>query len=208
MSVLIFLDQADGHIRKSSLEAACYGAKVAEQLGVSAEGITVGTITDDLPALGQYGLKKVYTLNQSQLNNLDAQVYTQLIADLAIATQANVIIFSNNLTGKAVAPRLSVRLKAGLVAGAVACPDTTSDFTVKKNVFSGKAFAHVSINTATKIITLNPNSFSITTGDGVAEVVEFAASHAQPKVEVTAVNKVVGEVPLTEAEIVVSCGRG
>lgn len=208
MSVLIFLDQADGHIRKSSLEAACYGAKLAEQLGVTAEGVTVGTITDDLAALGQYGLKKVHTLNQSQLNNLDAQVYTQVIADLATATQASVIIFSNNLTGKAVAPRLSVRLKAGLVAGAVALPDTTSGFTVRKNVFSGKAFAHVSINTPTKIISLNPNSFSITTSDRVAEVVEFAANPAQAKVEVTAVNKVVGEVPLTEAEIVVSGGRG
>ena len=208
MSVLIFLDHADGQIRKSSLEAACYGAKIAEQLGVPAEGVTIGTISDDLGALGQYGLKKIHTLNQSQLNNLDAQVYTQLIADLATATQANVIVFSNNLTGKAVAPRLSVRLKAGLVSGAVALPDTSSGFTVKKNVFSGKAFAYVSINTPIKIITLNPNSFSITTQEGIAEVVEFTANPPQPKVEVTAVNKVVGEVPLTEAEIVVSGGRG
>jgi electron transfer flavoprotein alpha subunit len=208
MSVLIFLDQADGQVRKPALEAASYGVKLAEQLGVSAEGVVVGTPGDDLAALGQYGLKKIHTVNNPALDHLDAQVYTKLIADLAASVQATVIVFSHNLTGKAVAPRLSARLKAGLVAGAVALPDLANGFTVKKNVFSGKAFAHVSIATPVKIISLNPNSYSISTTGGVAEVVEFKADLQPAKVEVTDVNKVVGEIPLTEAEIVVSGGRG
>ncbi|MES2893019.1 MAG: electron transfer flavoprotein subunit alpha/FixB family protein [Bacteroidota bacterium] len=208
MSVLVFLDQADGQIRKSSLEAASYGAALAEKLGVPAEGVTVGTVANDLGSLGQYGLKKIHTINNPALDNLDAQVYTKVLAELATTTGATVLVFSNNLTGKAVAPRLSVRLKAGLVAGAVALPETSAGFTVKKNVFSGKAFAHVSITTRIKIISLNPNSFPIVSKEGVAEVVNFAATIDQSKVEVTSVNKVVGEVPLTEAEIVVSGGRG
>ena len=208
MSVLVFLDQADGQIRKTSFEAACYGAKVAEQLGVAAEAIVLGSITDDLTILGQYGIKKVHTVKNAALDQLDAQVYAKVIADAATASGATVIVFSNNLSGKAVAPRLSVRLKAGLVSGAIALPDTSNGFIVKKNVFSGKAFAHVSINTPVKIISLNPNSYSISTTDGVAEVAEFAATVEPGKVQVTAVNKVVGEVPLTEAEIVISGGRG
>jgi electron transfer flavoprotein alpha subunit len=208
MSVLIFLDQADGHIRKSSFEAACYGAKVAEQLGVAAEAIVLGTVTDDLPSLGKYGVKKVYTVSNSLLDQLDAQVFTKVIADVSAASGATVIIFSNNLSGKSIAPRLSVRLKAGLVSGAIALPETSNGFVVKKNVFSGKAFANMSINTPIKIISLNSNSYPITSSEGVAEVAAFVANIDVAKVQVTAVNKIVGEVPLTEAEIVVSGGRG
>ena len=208
MSILIFLDQADGHIKKASLEAASYGAAIAQQTGTTAEAIVLGTVTEDLAALGQYGLSKVHTVSNATLNQLDAQVYAKVIAEAAAASGATVIVFSNNLTGKAVAPRLSVRLKAGLVTGAVALPDTSNGFIVKKNVFSGKAFANVSINTAIKIISLNTNAYSITTTEAVATVAEFATSVDSPKVQVTATNKVAGEVPLTEADIVISGGRG
>ncbi len=208
MSVLVFLDQADGHIKKSSFEAANYAAKVAEQLGTTAEAIVLGTVSDDLSSLGKYGVKKVYTVSDASLNNLDAQVYTKVIAQAVEAAAADVIVFSNNTAGKAVAPRLSVKLKAGLVSGAIALPDTSNGFTVKKTVFSGKAFANITVSTAKKIIALNPNSFSIVAGDGAAEVVALSATVDAAKVEVASVNKVVGEVPLSEAEIVVSGGRG
>jgi electron transfer flavoprotein alpha subunit len=206
--VLVFLDQADGHIKKSSLEAASYAAKIASMLNTVAEGLVLGNVNDDLPALGKYGLKKIHTVKNDALNAMDAQVFTKVIADAAKSMDAKVIIFSNNFNGKAIAPRLSVRLKAGLVSGATALPDLSNGFVVKKNVFSGKAFANVSINTDIKIISLNPNSYSIVTTDGTAEVSEFAATVDAAKLQVTATNKVVGEVPLSEAEIVVSGGRG
>ena len=208
MSVLVFIDQSEGHIKKSSFEAASYAAQVAEKTGTTAEAIVLGVVNDDLAALGNYGIKKVHTVADASLNNLDAQVFAKVIAQAAEATGADVIVFSNNTAGKAIAPRLSVRLKAGLVSGAVALPDTSNGFTVKKSVFSGKAFAHISVSSAKKIIALNPNSFSVTTPGGTAEVVPFAATVDAPKVAVTAVNKVTGEVPLSEADIVVSGGRG
>ena len=208
MSVLIFLDQADGHIKKSSFEAASYGAAIAKQTNTTAEAIVLGTVNDDLSSLGQYGITKVHTVKNEALNNVDAQVFTQIIAEAATAIGATVIVFSNNFNGKAIAPRLSVRLKAGLVSGAVTLPETSNGFIVKKNVFSGKAFANVDINTAIKIISLNPNSFSITPTKGTAEVAEFVATPNAAKIQVTNTNKVVGEVPLSEAEIVVSGGRG
>ena len=208
MSVLVFLDQADGHIKKSSFEAASYASKIAAQTGTTAEAIVFGTVSDDLAAIGNYGIKKVHTVQDASLNNLDAQVYTNILAQAATAIGADVIVFSNNTSGKAVAPRLSVKLKAGLVSGAIALPDTSNGFTVKKTVFSGKAFANITVNTAIKIISLNPNSFSVVTTGDTAEVSAYSATISPAKVTVVSVNKVVGEVPLSEAEIVVSGGRG
>ena len=208
MSVLIFIDTAEGHVKKSSLEAMTYGAKVAEQLGTTAEAVVLGTVNDDLSALGKYGVKKIHHVAADALNHFDAQVFTKAIAEVATATGAKVIVFSNNISGKAIAPRLSVRLKAGLVSGAVALPDTSNGFVVKKNVFSGKAFANVAVNTEVKIIALNPNAYQTIAGEGTAEVVSASTTATAGKVKVTAVNKASGEVPLTEAEIVVSAGRG
>jgi len=208
MSVLIFVDQSEGHIKKASFEALTYGVKVAEQLGTTAEALVLGSVSDDLASLGKYGVKKVHQVNNASLNQLDAQVYAKVIAEAATQSGANVVVFSHNQTGKAVAARVAVRLKAGLVAGACALPDTGNGFVVRKTVFSGKAFANVSITSAVKVISLNPNSYTTIASEGTAEVNQLSIAVDTPKVKVTAVNKVSGEVPLTEAEIVVSGGRG
>jgi electron transfer flavoprotein alpha subunit len=208
MSVLIFLDQTDGHIRKSSFEAACYGNKIAAQLGVPAETLLIGTVSDDLTSLGQYGINTVHTISENSLTQADVQVYTQVISELAKNINATVVVLSNNMLGKAIAPSLSVFLKAGLVSGAIDLPDTSNGFVVKKNVFGGKAFAQVAINTAIKIITLNPNSFPITKIDATANVKPFVMSIAPARVKVISTKKLEGEVSLSEAEIVISGGRG
>ena len=169
MSVLVFLDQSEGHIKKNSLEAASYAAKVSEMLNTTAEGIVFGTVKTDLAALGKYGLTKIHYQKDESLDNFDDQVYAYIIAEAVKSTGATVIIFSNNFNGKAIAPRLAVRLKAGLVSGAVALPQINNGFVVKKNVFSGKASANVSIKSDIKIISLNANAYKITEGEGAAE---------------------------------------
>lgn len=208
MSVLIYIDTAEGHVKKASLEALTYGSKIAEQTGTGAEGIVIGPVIEDLADLGKYGVKKIHHVNNASFNNLDAQVFTKLIADVAQSSGATIIVFSNNVSGKAIAPRLSVRLKAGLVSGAVALPETSNGFVVKKNVFSGKAYANVQVSTAIKIVSLNPNAYQVKAGEGKAEIVNVAAQVEPSKIKVTGVEKASGEVPLTEAEIVVSAGRG
>jgi electron transfer flavoprotein alpha subunit len=208
MSVLIYIDHADGHVKKTSLEAISYGVSIAAQLNVPAEGILLGTISDDPASLGKYGLKQIHHVAHAQLNTLDAKVATKIIADAVSKTGAAVVVFSNNLSGKAIAPRLSARLKAGLVAGAIALPETNNGFTVKKNVFSGKAFATISVSTPVKIITVNPNAFQVKETGGTAAVEPLNTAIDSPSVKVTAVNKVKGEIPLSEAERVVSGGRG
>jgi electron transfer flavoprotein alpha subunit len=206
--VLIFIDQSEGQIKRSSLEAASYGAKIAEQSGTTAEAVLLGNVKEEVASLGNYGIKKVHIAKNASLDHFDAQVYTKIVADLAIAMGADIIVVPNNFNGKAIAPRLSVRLKAGLVSGAIALPDTTNGFVVKKNVFSGKAIAHVAIKTAIKIIALNPNAYPITSGSATAEIVDLTAIAEAPTTEVMATNKVIGEIPLSEATLVVSGGRG
>jgi electron transfer flavoprotein alpha subunit len=206
--VLIFADQTEGQFKKTALEALSYGAKVAELAGTTAEALVLGNVTDDLAALGKYGVKKVHQVASDVLNTFDAQVYTKVIAEAVKATGANILILSHNNTGRAIAARLSARLKAGLAPAAVSLPDTTNGFVVKKVVFSGKAFANVSINTDIKIISLNMNAYKIAAGEGTAEVSPLNVTVDTPKVKVTATNKVTGEIPLTEATRVVSAGRG
>ena len=173
MSVLIFIDSSEGHVKKASLEAISYGAAIAKQLNTTAEGVVLGSATDDLAALGKYGVKKIHQVNNDLLDHVDSQVYTSVIAQVAESTGAKVIVFSNNVDGKAVAPRLSARLKAALVSGAVALPDASKGFVVRKTVFSGKAFANISLNTDIKII-----AFSITNSRREEERALEAGAHA------------------------------
>ena len=208
MSVLIFVDHIDGHIKKASHEALSYGAKIAEQTGTTAEAVLLGTVNEDLAALGQHGIKKVHQVQNENLKQFDSQVYTKLIAQVAEQTGAKVIVFSNNSSGKSLAPRVAVRLKAGLAAGATALPDTSNGFSVRKNVFSGKAFATVSITSDIKVISLNVNAYTITQAEGTAEVVAFNASVDTPKLKTIDTSKTSGKVSLTEADVVVSSGRG
>ncbi|MDQ3683190.1 MAG: electron transfer flavoprotein subunit alpha/FixB family protein [Bacteroidota bacterium] len=208
MSVLIFIDHIDGHIKKASLEAASYGAKIAEQTGDIAEALVLGSVNQNLTTLGKNGIKKIHQVQNDNLKQIDAQVYAKVIEQVAQQTGAKIIVFSNNSTGKAIAPRLAVRLKAGLVVGAVSLPDTTNGFVVRKNVFSGKAFANMAINSDIKIISLNPNAFTIVDKEGVAEVLQFNATVDTPMIKVTGSTKTSGKVALTEADVVVSAGRG
>lgn len=209
--VLIFADQSEGQIKKQAYEAISYGAQLAETLGTTAEALVLGTIknaSEALAALGKYGASKVHHATDAGFNHFDAQVYTAAIADAVTASGADVVIFSHTTTGKAVAPRLSARLKAGLAAGAVGLPDTSNGFVVKKSVFSGKAFAQVGIQTAVKIISLNPNAFGVKLKEGTADIVAIDLKPMAGKVTVKEVNKVKGTVPLSEAELVISGGRG
>jgi electron transfer flavoprotein alpha subunit len=208
MPVLILIDHADGQIKKASYEALTYGADIAKQLGTTAEGLLLGTVTDNIAALGKYGVATINQVNNEALNTMDALVYAKAIAEAVTAVGATVLVLSHGQTGKAVAGMVAAKLKAGVVTGAVALPDTSNGFVVKKAVFSGKAFANVAITSAVKIISLSPNSYKTVAGDGVAAVNQLSINVASSTIKITSVNKVKGEVPLTEAEIVVSGGRG
>ncbi|MGB1205175.1 MAG: electron transfer flavoprotein subunit alpha/FixB family protein [Chitinophagales bacterium] len=213
MSVLVYIDHANGSVKKSSLEALSYAKAVADQLGgKDVVGVALGDINNaTLADLGNYGATKVLHASDSLFNSFDATAYTKVLAEAAQGVGAEVVVLLHNSTGKSIAPRLSVRLKAGLVAGAIELPNLSSGFVVRKSVFSGKGFANYSIDTATKIISVNPNAFAISkNGGGNANVEAFSSSvsAADFKVKVLGRSEESDTIPLPEAELVVSAGRG
>ncbi|MCW3086094.1 MAG: electron transfer flavoprotein subunit alpha/FixB family protein [Bacteroidetes bacterium] len=209
MSVLIYTEIAKGKVKKSSLEAINYGSRIAAQLNTTATAVIAGDA--DLTDLGKAGAKKVLKLKNDKLANLDGMYLTAAIEQAVKSEDAKIIIFSHDFTGKEIAPRLAAKLKAGIVAGAVDNPVISGDaFSVKKNVFSGKATAMYSINSAVKIISLLPNSFPVALTDGTAEAVDFPVNldAVNSPVKVKEVKKVTTELNLPDAELVVSAGRG
>ena len=206
--VLIYIDQDDQEIKKASFEAISYGAALAKQLGISAEAILLGTVKNNVSELGKYGASKVHQINNTALNNFDASVHANVVAAAAKTLGATVLVFAHNINGRAIAPAVAVKLSAGIVTGACALPNTEAGFVVTKTVFSGKAFASIQIDTPVKVISINQNSFGVVAGDGTATVQNIDTAVPTSKIKITATDKIKGEVPLTEANLVVSGGRG
>jgi electron transfer flavoprotein alpha subunit len=211
MSVLVFLENWDGKFKKLSFELVSYASKVAEMSGAQAVAVSIGNVEEsELTKLATYGASKIISIENALLKSLDDQAYTSLIAEVAKKINADVLVLSNNNTGKAIAPRLSVRLKAGIASGVSKLPVSTSPFVVYKKVYSGKAFANVEIKTAIKILTLAQNTFELIESP---KPVVIEKSNIQPeasliKTKVTDVQKQTGKILLTDADIVVSGGRG
>ncbi len=211
MSILVLAENAQGSFKKKTFEAVQYAAELAQKMGTTVTAVALGNVNDTaMQELGQYGATKVLHVADARLDNLNARAYTKALATAAEKEGAKVIVCLHDVTGKAVAPRLSARLKAGMVAGAVSQPDTSNGFIVKKTVFSGKAFAFVNITTDVKIINLMPNTFAVKKGEGSAAVekLDVAFDDKDFGITVKEVSKVTGAVPLSEAELVVSGGRG
>jgi len=206
--VLVYIDQADQQIKKASLEALSYGAAIAKQLGCATEAIIAGTVKDNLTELGNFGAQKVHQLKNEALNSLDVKVHSTMIAEAAKKLNATVVVFAHNINGKAIAPAVAVRLNAGIVTGACSLPTTQNGFKVTKTVFSGKAFASIKIETPVKVIAINQNSFGIEKYDQAASVEEMSVAIPAASIKITKVEKIEGEIPLTEANLVVSGGRG
>jgi len=202
MNILVYINAESG-VAKSALEVVTYAKKIGGTVTVVGSGKADEAA---LASLGEYGAEKVLVDHNAFSD--DAQQITRLVAKAAEQTGAELIIFSHDLTAKAVAPRLSVRLKAGYVSGAVAIPDTSNGFVCKVNVFSGKAFGFVSVKSAKKIISLLPNSIQPEKTGSACAVEAFDGSVGAAAIKVIETKKPEGEIPLPEAEIVVSAGRG
>ena len=211
MSVLVYTENWEGKFKKLSYELVSYAAGVAKMTGSSVTAVTLGKVEEsELKKLGDYGAGRVIHITGSQLDILDNQVYTSVLAEVALQENASVVVIANNNTGKAIAPRLSVRLKAGLGSGVSKLPLSLEPFTVYKRAYSGNAFAHLVIETETKILTLAQNSFDLveTENNAVIENREMTVDSSLLKTTVRDVHKQSGKMLLTDADIVVSGGRG
>ena len=210
MSVLVFAENWDGKFKKSSFELLSYATKVAELLNTSAIALSIGKVDKiELEQLGKYGVSKIINVTNDLLTTLDNKVYTDIIADISLKEKSTVIILSNNNTGKALAPRLSIHLKAGLGSGVSKLPLSIDPFTIYKKVFSGNAFAKVVLKSEIKILTLAQNSFELIEKNSGASVDQLSIDLPSGiQTQVKEVHKQSGKVLLTDADIVVSGGRG
>lgn len=212
MSVLVFVDHTQGSFKKKAFETVNYAAETAKRIGGGeVVAAVLGTVSnDELNLLGQYGATKVLHLNDSRFDNFNARAYSKAITAAAQQAGAKVVVVSYNVSGKAVGGMVAAQLKAGLVSGAIDYPQTDNGFVVKKTVFSGKAFAFVKVNSDVKVISLVPNTFKVNKIEGTAAIETFTANVSDADFGVKKVSEdvVKGEIPLSEAELVVSGGRG
>ena len=199
MSTIVFIDTRGNKIPKAAQEAVSYASQLA---GGPVTAVTFGD-GQGLESLGNQGAGKVIVARG--VNVLDSQQLTKLVADVAAKEGATTIVCVNDATGKAVAPRLAAKLKAGHVAGALGLPEGNK---FKRNVFSGKAKAWMEVTSAMRVISLMPNSVAIAMGDASAPVEDYSGDLGPARITVKELRKAGTGIPLPEAELVVSAGRG
>jgi len=203
--VLVYTNSPEGKLKKSAFEAVTYGYKAAQSLDTEVVALTIGN-TDNAGILGQYGAAKV--LNIAGAENFDSGTYAAIIANAAQQVGANIVVMPDDSTGKALLGRVAVRMDAGVVSGVKTLPDTSAGFVVKKNVFSGKAIVDYNITSDKKVLSIAGNTFppEVVGSDVAVETpsIDIPAS----RVRIKEVSTVKGTVPLPEAELVVSAGRG
>ena len=207
MSVLVFVEAIKGSFKKSSLEVVSYGRKIADSMGAECIALVLGA-AENAGQLGAYGAHKVMNVSHPNLAHFDSQLYTQVISDAVAQLGSEVVVLSHSANGKSLVGRLSIRLKAGSVSGATSLPDTSDGFKVTKGVFSSKGFAAFNINSPIKIISLMGNSHGAEELGEAVSVENFDIEVPVSKLKVTEVEVSEGVVPLPEAELVVSAGRG
>jgi electron transfer flavoprotein alpha subunit len=211
MSVLVFIENWDGKFKKLSYELVSYASGIAKMMQTTVTALSIGNVEqEELNKLDNYGANKVIEVKDDKLNHLVNSAFSSIIAQVAEKEEAQVVVLSNNFSGKALAPRVSVKLKAGLVAGVNALPASLDPFIVQKKAFTGKAVANVKVNSQKKVLTLSQNSYEIAEVGNEASVETFTPSLSENdfRTEVKDVTKVSGKVLLTDAETVISGGRG
>lgn len=211
MSVLVLLENSQGSFKKKSFELIQYASEIAKNTGANVTALVLGTATNEsLSQLGAYGAQKILHVSDVKLDSFAARPYCKALLAAIAKENAQIIIASHDVVGRSVAPQVAAKLNAGIATGVISYPDTTNGFVVKRNVFSGKAFTFVNINTPIKVLTLLANSFAVIKGDGVAtvEVFEVPFDSNDFVIQVTQTNKVAGTISLADAELVVSGGRG
>ena len=212
MSVLVYVEHAEGKFKKSTFEVVSYAKAIAQQLNTNLVALAIGNLSaEQLSNLGTFGAQKVLHVNDAQLGTFNAQAYTSILSDAAQKEGATVVVLANSFSGKGLAPRLAVRLKAGLASGVVALPTLQgAALSVKRTAYSGKAFAHVKLSGSINVLALNANAFPVSEQQVSAEVISLASS-AKPTDFKTSVKEIVrasDKISLPEADLVVSAGRG
>tara|TARA_Y100000385_G_scaffold272752_1_gene313892 strand:+ start:702 stop:1661 length:960 start_codon:yes stop_codon:yes gene_type:complete len=208
MAVLVFAESDNGEYKKSSFEAISYGRDLADQLSTSCIAISIG---DKGPEnLGQYGAHQEINVQGDIYKTFNPNTYAKTISELSSNIDGQIIVLSQTYTGKSISPLIAIKQDAALVTGIIGMANTSEGFQVKTTAFSNKAVAHVQVNQDKKILSIIPNSYQVNTYDSISEVISHDINVSQEDVNTNIVKteKETGKIPLTEAELVISAGRG
>jgi electron transfer flavoprotein alpha subunit len=211
MSILVYIEQADGAIKKTSLEAVSYARALADAEGTGVTAVALGSIPgEELAKAGTAGADNVLHVNNEKLNSGVIQAHASAVAQAFEKASAKTLILAKSSLGDAVAARLAIRLNAGLVSNVTELPDTTSGYKVRRSIYTGKAFAETTISTENKILAVKKNAVDLKTDGGEASIENFDVqlSEADFSAKITSTDQATGDVLLPEADIVVSGGRG
>lgn len=209
MSVLVFVETSEGQIKKSSIEAACYAKAVAAKTGGAVSAIVAGKVSQsDAASLGNYGVDKVFTLSGNAFDSLQVGPLAKALTQAALSTGAQVVVGAKSNISDAVLPQTAAALQASITTNVVSLPETEIGFQVKRSIFTGKAFATVSLDAAIKVLSVKKNAIEVTESSGTASVENLAVDITDNKVQVTGKEVASSEISLPEADIVVSGGRG
>lgn len=214
MSVLIYVELDNGSIKKTSLEAVAYGAKAAAQTGTQAVVLALGKADNaELAKAGQYGAAKVLHASDAKLEHENSLAYADALVQAATQEGSKIIILSKSGLGDAMAARAAAKLKAGIVSGVTALPETNGGFKVTRAIFTGKAFATTEIKSDVKVLVIRKNAIEIdeaalSGSDAAIEAFQPVLRDSDFTASVVSVEKADSELSLTEAEIIVSGGRG
>ncbi len=207
-ATLVFVESAEGKIRSTSLEAVAY----AHALGNGVTAVALGTVDQpELESLAKYGAQKVLHASDARLDQGIVQAYSSVILKAMQDENADVLVLANSSLGTPIAAKVAVKSGASLASNVVELPSTANGtFTVKRSIYTGKAFSVVELTSVKKVIAIKKNAAELKEVGGSAQVVPFtpALTDADFNATITSTEKATGEVLLPEANIVVSGGRG
>lgn len=207
--ILAVLEQREGKLKKVSFEAASVAISLANQLGMQAEAVVVGGDISNLNELSKFGISTVTHLKNQLLADYSASAYTDALANFIRELNAKVLIFPNTAMGIDLAPRVSVKLNAGIVMDCMKLEVKDNQIIATRPVYAGKALIDVKLISEIKIFTIRPNVFKPQLVDSTSvQIEEKQVENLNLKTRVVSYKKSEGKLDVAEADIIVSGGRG
>ena len=212
MRILAFAEQRDNKLKKSAFEVVRIARTIADQTGGEVIALVIGEQVQAIAGeIGGYGATKILVVQQPKLGKYSSTAYAKVIAEVAKKEQADVIIFPATAMGKDSAPRVAVKLDAGIASDCIALKVNDGNIIATRPVYAGKALTEIKINSAVKVFTLRPNVFPAGTSSGATapvEVVDIPLAESDFTSLAIETTQVSGKVDVTEADIIVTGGRG
>lgn len=210
--ILVFAEQEGGKVKKSAFELLTKASELATTLGGNVVAVVIGNGIDGCASdLAKYGAKKVVLAENAALDKYNTIAYTRALSQVIEEVKPSIVLGTASVLGRDFFPRVSAKLKAGLATDIVEANIDGGKLVVKKPVYSGKASAKVTFNTAVQMALVRANSFTIGSPNegATVEVIKKSVdvgSIVNPLVELVQ-GGAGGKADLTEAEIIVSGGR-